>query len=205
MVQSAETFLSPEEYLAWEEDQEEKHEYFNGRIYAMSGGSLEHATILQNLSLAFGNRMRGRSCRVFTSELRVQVRETGLYTYPDFTVVCGEMQLDRTTKSVTLLNPTLIVEVLSPSTEAYDRGEKFAHYRRLTSLTDYVLISTKSPLVEHFRRNGEDWNLSLRSGLESNLELGTLGIELPLNEIYELVEFPLVPTLISHSSAPEDV
>lgn len=205
MVQSVEKSLSPDEYLDWEEDQPTKHEYFHGRIYAMTGGSLEHVTVIQNLGLSLGNRLRGGSCRVFTSELRVKVSETGLYTYPDVTVVCGEMELDRRTKSVTLLNPTLIVEVLSSSTEAYDRGDKFAHYRSLPSLTDYLLISTTSAKAEHFQRQPEDdWLLTVRSGIEASLTIKTLGIVLPCAEIYEFVEFPTVPVLVSHSDCSAD-
>ncbi|MCW3096661.1 MAG: hypothetical protein JWL77_2279 [Chthonomonadaceae bacterium] len=205
MVQSAEKTMLPDEYLNWEEDQPTKHEYFHGRVYAMTGGSLEHITIIQNLGLSLGNRLKGGGCRVFTSELRVKVDATGLYTYPDAVVVCGEMQLDRRTKSVTLLNPTLIIEVLSASTEAYDRGDKFAHFRTLPSLTDYILISTTSAQVEHFQRQPDgDWLLTVRSGLETTLTLKTLGIELPFAEIYEFVEFPLVPVLVSHSDSAAD-
>ena len=205
MVQSVNMFLSPDEYLDWEEDQQGRHEYFYGRIYAMTGGSLEHVTVIQNLAACLGNRLRGGKCRAFTSEMRVKVDATGLYTYPDATVVCGEMQLDRRTKSVTLLNPTLIVEVLSPSTEAYDRGEKFAHYRRVASLTDYILISTTSAQVEHFLRQPDGvWLLTVRSGLEANLEIKALGIDLPFTEIYEYVEFPLVSGLVSYSDTSAD-
>lgn len=204
-MQSADKFLTPEAYLDWEEDQPTRHEYFHGRIYAMTGGSLEHVTVIQNLSLSLGTRLRGKNCRIFASELRVKVSETGLYTYPDVTVVCGEMELDRRTRSVTLLNPTLIIEVLSPSTEAYDRGDKFNHYRRLTSLTDYLLISTRSAQVEHFQcQKDGDWLLTVRSGLDATLTIKALDIDLPFTEIYECVEFPVVPVLVSHSDPEED-
>lgn len=205
MVQLAEKSVSPDEYLDWEEDQPTKHEYFHGRIYSMTGGSLEHVTIIQNLGLALGNRLRGGKCRVFTSEMRLKVSETGLYTYPDVAVVCGEMQLDRRTKSVTLLNPTLIIKVLSSSTEAYDRGDKARHYRRLPSLTDYILLTTTTPQIEHFHRqeNG-DWLLTERAGLENSIKIKSLDIELPFAEIYEFVEFPLVPVLVSHANPPDD-
>ncbi len=202
MVQTADKFLSPEEYLDWEEDEQEKHEFFHGRIYAMTGGSLEHVTIIQNLSLALGNRLRGGACRVFTSEMRVKVSETGLYTYPDAVVVCGQMQLDCRKKSVTLLSPTLIVEVLSASTEAYDRGDKFAHYRQIPSLHDYVMISTRSPQVEHFHRHEDGtWLLTVRTSLDSSLTINALGIDVSLAEIYEFVEFPSAPVLLSHPDA----
>ena len=205
MVQPLEKTISPEEYLDWEEDQPTKHEYFHGRIYAMTGGSLEHVTVIQNLGASLSNRLRGGKCRVFTSELRVKVDATGLYTYPDASVVCGEMQLDRRTKSVTLLNPTLIIEVLSPSTEAYDRGDKFNHYRRLPSLTDYILISTRSAQVEHFQRHeDENWLLTVRTGNEATLTIKALGIELPFTEIYEYVEFPAIPVLVSHADSEPD-
>jgi Uma2 family endonuclease len=205
MVQPLEQTISPEEYLDWEEDQLEKHEFFYGRIYAMTGGSLEHVTVIQNLGLSLGNRLRGGKCRVFTSELRVKVNETGLYTYPDVSVVCGEMQLDRRTKSVTLLNPTLIIEVLSSSTEAYDRGDKFNHYRRLPSLTDYILVSTRSAQVEHYQRQPDgDWLLTVRTGSDSKLKIKTLGIELPFADIYEFVKFPPTPVLVSHADSPPE-
>ena len=205
MVQPLEQTISPEEYLDWEEDQQYKNEFFHGRIYAMTGGSLEHAAIILNLGAALLNRLRGQSCRVFVSETRIKVNETGLYTYPDVTVVCGEMQLDRSTKSVTLLNPTLIIEVLSASTEAYDRGDKFHHYRRLPSLTDYILISTRSAQVEHFHRQPDgDWLLTVRSGMDANLTIKALGIELPFAEIYEFVEFPPMPGLVSHADSPPE-
>lgn len=205
MVQSVEKSISPGEYLDWEEDQEGKHEYFHGRIYAMTGGSLEHATIILNLGASLLSRLRDKNCRVFTSEMRVKVDATGLYTYPDLVVTCGEMELERRSKSVTLLNPTLIIEVLSPSTEAYDRGDKFTHYRQLASLTDYILISATKAQAEHFQRQSdEDWLLTVRSGLDAILSLKTLGCELPLSEIYEYVEFPVTPTLISHTDASKD-
>jgi len=205
MVQTAEKFVSPDEYLAWEENQPIKHEYFNGRIYAMTGGSFEHATIILNIGASLLQRLSGGTCRVFTSEVRVKVNETGLYTYPDVVAVCGEIQADRSTKSSTLLNPTLIIEVLSDSTEAYDRGEKFAHYRRLSSLTDYILISTRSAQIEHYQRQSDgDWLLTIRTDIASSLTLKALGIELPFVEIYKLVEFPPVPYLVSHAAPLED-
>ncbi len=205
MVQSEKKFTSPEAYLEWEEDQPTKHEYFHGRIYAMTGGSFEHATIILNVGASLLQRLSGGKCRVFAGEVRVKVSETGLYTYPDIVVVCGEIQADRSTKSSTLLNPTLIIEVLSSSTEAYDRGDKFAHYRRLPSLTDYILISARSPQVEHYQRQSDgDWLLTVRTDIASSLKLNAIGIELPFVDIYKLVEFPPVPFLVSHADPPED-
>jgi Uma2 family endonuclease len=205
MAQSAQKFVSPEEYLAWEEDQQTKHEYFHGRIYAMTGGSLDHAAIILNLGAALLNRLRRKKCRVFVSGTRVKVDATGLYTYPDVTVVCGEIQSDQQTKAATLLNPTLIIEVLSSSTEAYDRGDKFRHYRQLPSLTDYILISTTAAQTEHFqRRSADDWLLTVRSSLDATLTIDTLNIQLPFAEIYEFIEFPAVPVLVAHANPSEE-
>src|SRR5712692_10164216 len=132
--------VTPEEYLARERDAEHKSEYFDGEIFAMAGGSPQHSAIIFNVNGLLFPQLRGGPCRGFNSDMRVKVSETGLYTYPDLVVLCGEPQFDDEHQD-TLLNPTLIVEVLSPTTKAYARGDKFSHYRWLESLQEYLLVA----------------------------------------------------------------
>ncbi len=133
-------FLSPQEYLAMERQAETKSEYYAGEVFAMAGASRKHNLIVPNLAYLLVGQLKSRSCEVYNSDMRVKVSATGLYTYPDLAVVCGKPRFDDDQED-TLLNPTVIVEVLSKSTEAYDRGEKFAMYRALESMTDYLLIA----------------------------------------------------------------
>jgi Uma2 family endonuclease len=179
---------TPEEYLALERTAEYKNEYVNGRIYAMTGASREHNLIAGNVFGELRTRLRGRACEVYMGDMRVRVSPTGLYTYPDVVALCGEPRFEDSHVD-TLLNPTVIVEVLSPSTEAYDRGEKFAHYRRLETLSEYVLVAQDKMRVEHYRRDGEHWVLTEISDPEGVLSLLAVGCEIPLREIYERVEF----------------
>jgi Uma2 family endonuclease len=180
---------TPEEYLALERASPFRSEYVNGQIYAMTGGSDEHNVIVLNLGAELRGRLRGRGCRVYVNDMRVKVRDTGLYTYPDVAVVCSERQLEDHHVD-TLLNPEVIIEVLSKSTEAYDRGEKFAHYRRLESLCEYVLVSQREVRVERYVRQGESWVFSEVTDLEGLLTLDAIGCTIPLREIYEGVELP---------------
>ena len=147
-----------EEYLAFEEASEEKHEWINGQVFAMAGGTPLHAelsaTVIAQLKAVLGPK----GCRVFSSDLRVTIEATARRTYPDVTVVCGPLAKDPADRNA-ITNPTLIVEVLSDSTEASDRGDKWRHYRMLPSLQSYVLINTREPLVEVFTRNGSSWSL----------------------------------------------
>ncbi len=133
-------FLSPQEYLALERQAETKSEYYAGEVFAMAGASRRHVKIMVNTVVSLAAQLKERSCEVFTSDMRVKVSATGLYTYPDVAVVCGKPRFDDDQEDI-LLNPTVIIEVLSKSTEAYDRGEKFALYRALESMTDYLLIA----------------------------------------------------------------
>lgn len=174
------------EYLARERASDARHEYVNGEIVAMAGGSPAHAQLAYNLIAALGARLRAGPCRGYSSDLRVHVAATRLYTYPDLTVVCGEPRF-HTEDGDTLINPTLIAEVLSDATEAYDRGAKFAHYQRLESLREYVLVSQNERRIEVFRRaEGGDWMYHeyRDAGL---VALPALGIEVPLAEVYERV------------------
>ncbi|MDQ3928231.1 MAG: Uma2 family endonuclease, partial [Chloroflexota bacterium] len=160
-----------------------KSEYINGQILAMAAASVQHNTITANLVRALGNQLADRPCHVFSSDMRVKVVATGLYAYPDGVAVCGELQLDEA-QSDTLTKPPVIVEVLSPSTEAYDRGEKFAHYRRLASLTDYVLIAQDKLCIEHYVRQGTGWFLNELDAIDGTLRLASIGCEVPLRDMY---------------------
>jgi Uma2 family endonuclease len=177
-----EPFITPEEYLARERLAETKSEYHDGQIYAMSGTRRPHNLGAANLSRTLGNQIIDRPCELYISEMRVRVNQTGAYTYPDLVVVCGEPLLEDD-QFDTLLNPTVIIEILSPSTESWDRGGKFAHYRRLESLTDYVLVSQDQVLVEHYSRQAEQWLLTAWNQMEESLALPSIGCTVTLRDI----------------------
>ncbi len=189
MSQLAEQFITAVDYLALERTAEIKSEYLNGRIYAMSGASEEHNTIVFNLARRIGNQLDKKPCRGYVNDMRVKVSPTGLYTYPDVVVVCGEPRFEDAQVD-TLLNPTVIIEVLSDSTAAYDRGEKFAHYRALQSLSDYLLVAQDQPRIEHYQRQPDGrWLYSATDGLDAQVEISTIGCALSLAEVYERVVF----------------
>ncbi|MDS4031337.1 MAG: Uma2 family endonuclease [Candidatus Contendobacter sp.] len=180
--------LTPEDYLAIERGAEYKSEYFNGEIFAMTGASEPHNAIVVNTTIQLGNQLKKRPCRLYANDLRVKVSPTGLYTYPDLVVVCGKGQFEDTHLD-TLLNPTLIIEVLSDSTEAYDRGRKFEHYRHLDSLVEYVLIAQHRSHVESYRRQPDhQWLLTECNGLDGTLRLQSIDCDLALAEVYAKVE-----------------
>lgn len=177
------------EYLEMERASEEKHEFLDGEIYLMSGASLKHNLIVTNTVSGLHSQLRNRPCVVFPSDMRVRIRDNRHYTYPDITVVCDPLQLEDTEQD-TLLNPTLIIEVLSPSTESYDRGRKFQHYRTLASLQEYVLISQDSTRIERYlRQPNDEWLLADASGIDASLELASIQCVLSLAEVYEKVTF----------------
>ncbi len=181
--------LTPEQYLESERAAEFRSEYYCGQIYAMAGGSYQHAQIVGGLVREFGNALKKRPCAVVPTDLRVRVSPDS-YTYPDVVVICGDPRFADNQKD-TLLNPTLIVEVLSPSTEAYDRGFKFAQYRTVESLEEYVLVAQAEPRVEVFRRQRDGhWLLSEAFGLESVCRFDSLDCSLALADIYDKVTFP---------------
>jgi Uma2 family endonuclease len=181
--------LSPEEYLALDRAAEFRNEYYDGYIYAMSGTSRMHVRITTNLSGELYQALKRGPCEVYTVDLRLRVNPERLYTYPDISVVCGAPKLADDHKD-TLLNPTVVVEVLSPSTEAHDRGFKFTHYRHIDSLQEYVLVWQSEPRIEIYRRQAAgDWLLSEISGLDSTCRFGSLGCEVPLSDIYNGVSF----------------
>lgn len=166
--------LTPQDYLKWEAKQPIKYEYINGQIYAMTGGTLPHADIALNLATALKNHLRGKGCKVRMADAKVRISESGPYYYPDLVVTCDE--LDR--QAIKFIeHPCLIIEVLSPTTEAFDRGDKFKHYRRLNSLTEYVLISADKINIDCYRLNDHGkWELTYN--------LDETSLENPESEIY---------------------
>lgn len=192
--------LTAAEYLAIESTSEIRHEFLDGEMFAMSGGSLWHNLIKDNFARAVANRLSGGTCRVVTSDQRLKVNATGLYTYPDVLVFCGPPVMEDGVHH-TLTNASLVAEVLSNSTEKYDRGLKFSHYRRLDTLQEYLLIAQDRFSVEVFQRQdagsssaGSDaWLLSAAAEREAEVRLSSLGITVPLAEIYAGVEFPPEP------------
>ncbi|MCY3551304.1 MAG: Uma2 family endonuclease [Candidatus Poribacteria bacterium] len=187
---AAQTYLTPEEYLAFERKATTKHEYLDGQIVAMSGASFAHNFITVNIATHLNIQLMDGECRVATSDMRVKVTEIDSYFYPDVVVVCGE-PVPEDNIFDTLLNPTVIVEVLSPSTETYDKGEKFEHYQQITSLKDYILISQDKVYVEHYRRQENEWLQTEFAELEDVLSLRSVGCELRLQDIYRRVEVAL--------------
>jgi Uma2 family endonuclease len=182
------TRYSPSEYLSFERGSDQKHEFFRGEVFAMVGASERHNLIVINFASELRAKLKHRPCKVYPSDMRVKVDATGLYTYPDVSVVCGDAELEDD-QFDTLLNPLLIVEVLSKSTEDYDRGRKFGHYRRLESLAEYVLVSQDKPHVECYRRQADgQWLLWETSRLEDVVELSSLECEIALAEIYDKVD-----------------
>ena len=185
---AAHTFLTPEEYLDFERKATTKHEYLNGQIIAMSGASREHNLITVNTVNQLYTQLIDGACETYVSEMRVKNYHTNSYTYPDIVVVCDEPRFEDDVFD-TLLNPIVLIEVLSPSTEAYDRGEKFAHYRQIASLQEYVLVSQERIGVEHYLRQGTQWLLTEFRRLEEVLSLTSIGCKLRLQDIYRRIQF----------------
>jgi Uma2 family endonuclease len=181
--------VSPEEYLELERAAEERHEFLDGEIVAMSGGTAEHSLIAQNIIGELRSALRPKPCKVFTSDMRIRIEAANRYTYADAVVVCGPPRLADEARD-TLLNPTAIFEVLSDSTESYDRGEKFAGYRTVPSVEEYVLVSQKQEQVEHFHRQADgSWLLHVYGSGET-VSLPALGCELKVDKVYFKVRVP---------------
>ncbi len=187
MVASKEHYFSPSEYLEWEPQQEFRHEYVEGEVFAMTGGTIPHNLIAVNFTTAIRNHIRGTGCRVFVNDVKLGITENGPFHYPDVMVSCDERDR-RATKFVQ--HPCLIIEVLSDSTEAYDRGDKFKKYRRIDSLKEYVLIEQNSVGVDLYKLNERGfWELhSYEQGDEICLD--SVGFRFPTSLLYEDVEFP---------------
>jgi Uma2 family endonuclease len=179
--------ITPQEYLIRERQASTKSEFYQGEVFAMGGGSANHSLIAANFIREAGNALKDKPCAVFNSDLRVQ--STGLYTYPDATIVCGELEFDDDHRD-TLLNPTVIVEVLSDSTERYDRGKKSSHYRQIASLKELILIAQDRPHVERFTRQASgDWLFHEQKEITAEFELKSLGISVAMSELYRGVKF----------------
>jgi Uma2 family endonuclease len=180
-------YLTPEEYLALERQAEDKSEYFNGVAYAMSGASLNHNKIVANVIGELVQQLKGRPCSVLPSDMKVRMPDSRKFFYPDVSVVCGEPQFHDERTDV-LLNPALIIEVLSESTEAFDRGKKFQAYQQLESLKEYLLISQDKNVIEQYaRQTKEVWNYTATVGLESSLSLPSIEYALSLSNVYDKV------------------
>ena len=177
-----------EQYLAWEREAAFKSEYLDGMITAMAGASERHVVISTNLLAEFHVRFKGGPCRVYNSDMRVAVEEGKFYTYPDITVVCGKPELADSFQD-TLVNPVLIIEVLSPSTEAYDRGEKFTRYRKLKTLKEVLFVSQDRMHAELYRKTDIGWMLQEWEKPEDQIAFETITANIPLADIYDRVEF----------------
>ncbi|MBF0259095.1 MAG: Uma2 family endonuclease [Desulfamplus sp.] len=182
--------ITPKEYLEFEKTSETRHEYFDGEIFAMVGATLNHNQISGNIFGELRNQLKQSPCRAFVNDLRVKVQEIDKYTYPDIVVACGDIELEKEIGMETLINPLVIIEVLSDSTEAYDRGIKFQHYRLISSLKEYILVSQHSCLVEKFvRSNGEKWLYSTYEEMDKTMIIEAVQCEIALSEVYRWVNF----------------
>jgi len=188
MIPQQSTKVTPKEYLEFEKNSEFKHEYFDGEIFAMVGGRRNHNIISSNITGELRNRLKETHCMVFSSDMRVKIEKIKKYTYPDIVVACGKMQfLEDELDS--LINPVAIIEILSDSTEAYDRGMKFQHYQLIESLQEYILVSQYSCQVERYIRNKDNsWNYTPFTDMEQSFKISSIECELPLSEIYYRVE-----------------
>ena len=185
---AAEKYITPEEYLTAERRAEYKSEYISGEIFAMSGASNAHNLITLDIATELNIQLRQRGCFVYSSNMRVKTKPAGSYFYPDVAVVCDKPRFEDNVFD-TLLNPILIVEVLSPSTEAFDKGEKFAHYQELASLREYILVSQDRMRVEHHRLIETHWVGKTFEAPEDVLKFNSIECELPLKDIYTRVSF----------------
>jgi Uma2 family endonuclease len=174
--------VSIEEYLAFERSSQEKHEYYKGEVFAISGAGRRHNIIFTNLLTSLGNLLKGKSCFPFGSDMRLHIPQNTLFTYPDISIYCGDLgNLDEDNAT----NPTVIIEILSPSTRDYDRGGKFKLYREIPTLQEYILVDTDAILVEVFRINQTNhWELEEYKSAEQLLQFTSLSIAIALNDIY---------------------
>src|SRR5215213_1009600 len=181
--------FTAEQYLDLERHSEIRHEFLDGTVYAMSGASRAHSAICFNLAVIIGSQLRGTPCQGFSPDMKVRAGDASLYAYPDLAVVCGEPLLHDDHGDV-LLNPVVIFEVLSRSTETYDRGEKFERYKTIETLTDYVLVSQDRARLEHFSRQPDGaWSLASLSAPDASPDLASINCRLPLAEVYDRIEF----------------
>ena len=185
--------LTEDEYLVIENEAVFKSEFYNGEMFAMSGASHHHNNLQINLIVELGGRLKGGKCRVYGSDLRVKVKRTGLYTYPDVVIAC-DPEVEKKLGVETLLNPQVVFEILSKSTESYDRGTKFQQFQRLPSVMEYVLVSQDRMVIERYvRQPDETWNLKTFDDPSGQFSLATVKVKIPLADIYRGVELPEQP------------
>ena len=188
-LQRALAVFTPEDYLDLERQSEIRHEFLDGTVYAMAGESLAHSAICFNLNVAVGLQLRGTNCRGLSPNMKVRAGAAGLYAYPDLAVVCGQALFHGKHRDV-LPNPTVIFEVLSRSTQTYDRGEKFERYKSMETLRDYVLVPQDRPRLEHFSRQPEGtWSHAELDGTDAALTLDSINCRLSLAEVYDRIDF----------------
>ena len=180
--------LTAEDYLVIERNAETKNEYFNGEMFAMAGASRRHNLIVTNIVREVSAQLRDRPCDIYANDMRVKVSPTGLYTYPDVVIACDDIQFEDDHED-TLLTPIVLIEVLSKSTQGYDRFQKFAHYRRLSTLREYLLVAQEQPRVEHYVRQSEkQWLLSESAEYSDVVAMASIGCGLSIKDIYEKVD-----------------
>jgi Uma2 family endonuclease len=205
MLQKQPKYYTPAEYLALEEAAETKNEYFQGQIFAMSGGSTNHSRIAVSVCALLAAAFEDKSCEVFNSDVKLLVQANGLYTYPDAMVVCGPVEYAEA-RTDTITNPVAIIEVLSKSTRSYDKSKKFELYQDLPSFQDYILIDQDRVYIEHYHKlEVGRWVLTLFNNLDTTLTLSTLGVSLAVRRIYHKVEWPPKKLVLKEASAPYPV
>ena len=182
-------YISEQEYLEAERKAFEKHEYYKGEIFAMSGASFNHNKIFSKIFVDLGSKLKGKNCNPFGSDLRIQIPANSLYTYPDISIICGEIE-STDDKFDTAVNPAVIIEILSPSTRDYDKGSKFTLYRDIETLKEYILVDSTNISVEKFIRNADNsWQLTEYKLLTDVFSISTVDLKITLSDIYEGVKF----------------
>ena len=181
--------ITEEEYLRLERAAETKSEFVDGEIFAMSGGTLPHGMLAMRWGGEILAKLKGRNCYVYSSDVKIRTRRSGSYVYPDVSVVCGKPQTHRNADDI-LTNPTVVIEVLSPSTKGYDRGKKFSLYREIPSLRDYILVHADAVLVEQYSRQPESWLFREYSGVESSVRIASIDCTVALKDVYDGVIEP---------------
>ncbi|MGD9972731.1 MAG: Uma2 family endonuclease [Desulfatirhabdiaceae bacterium] len=190
MTAQPKPFISVEDYLAQERSGDTRNEYFAGDVFAMAGGSEAHNLIMGNTHASLHAQCRKRDCRVYAADMRVKISQINLYTYPDIAMICGPPQFEDDHRD-TLLNPTVIIEILSPSTESYDRGKKFQNYRMIPSLQEYLLISQNARHIDHYiRQSIHHWLFSEIGGNDGDILMPSVESRLNLSDVYEKTDLP---------------
>lgn len=201
MTKQTQPYLTEAMYLEHERNSIDKHEYYAGEMRRVARANEKHNLIAVSLAASLHSQLRGRPCRVYPSDMRVKVMQTGLNTYPDLAIVCGTSQFTED-KHDTLINPTVIIEILSPSTERYDRGMKFQHYRGIATLQEYILVAQDKHHIERFARqdHSNEWLFSEAVGLETSLFISSVQVTLALSDVYEQVLLPDEPLKLPRST-----